>query len=142
MAADKKIRVAICGGGIAGLCLLYGLLKHQHLDVTLYEASSEIAGDEGAGVGLAPNAIRALKLIDPQLVTAAENAESVFVTDPYARVMMVSHDQDSGRRIEKLKLFDRDENQASAAKSWTYVQRLENEVSFSNVPNSFSSFPS
>ncbi|KAK4495204.1 hypothetical protein PRZ48_013531 [Zasmidium cellare] len=88
MTADKKIKVAICGGGIAGLCLLYGLLKHAHLEVTLYEASSEIAGDEGAGVGLAPNAIRALRLIDLELVTAAENADSVFLTDPFATAVM------------------------------------------------------
>lgn len=90
MAGSSKIRVAICGGGIAGLCLLYGLLKQEHLDVTLYEASPEIAGDEGAGVGLAPNAIRALKLIDPELVTAVEKSGSTVVSSPFAKAMMVS----------------------------------------------------
>ena len=52
MTSTSKLRVAICGGGISGLCLLYGLRRHsKNLDTTLYEASSEVAGDEGSGVG-------------------------------------------------------------------------------------------
>ncbi|CZR62526.1 uncharacterized protein PAC_12423 [Phialocephala subalpina] len=73
-ASNKKIKVAICGSGIAGLSLLFGLLKHPHLEPILYEVGLEIAGDEGVGVGLAPNALRALKLIDPELREAVTRA--------------------------------------------------------------------
>jgi len=47
------------GGGIAGPSLLFGLLKQPHLEPKLYEAGPEIAGEAGAGVGLAINALKA-----------------------------------------------------------------------------------
>lgn len=56
---SSKIKIPIVGGGIPGFPLLFGLLKHQHLKPKLYEAGPEIAGDGGAGIGLAVNALRA-----------------------------------------------------------------------------------
>lgn len=56
--------VAIVGGGIGGLSLALGLLKYPHIDVHVYESASSF-GEIGAGVGLAPNAQRALELIGP-----------------------------------------------------------------------------
>ena len=42
--------VAIIGGGIGGLTLAIGLLKHPHIDVQVYEAAPSF-GEIGAGVG-------------------------------------------------------------------------------------------
>jgi salicylate hydroxylase len=88
--SPQKIKVAIIGGGIAGLSLLFGLLKHPHLEPKLYEAGPEIAGDAGAGVGLAINALKALELIDPELVRAVKRADSVALSMSIAKIMVVS----------------------------------------------------
>ncbi|TVY84808.1 6-methylsalicylic acid decarboxylase atA [Lachnellula suecica] len=89
---SPKIKIAIIGGGIAGLSLLFGLLKHPHLEPTLYEAGPEIAGDEGAGIGLAVNALKALELIDPELRKAVLRADSVALSMPVAKMMMADVD--------------------------------------------------
>lgn len=61
-----KISIAICGGGIGGLSLALGLLRHPHLSVHIYESASAFA-EIGAGVSFGPNAMRAMKLIDPRI---------------------------------------------------------------------------
>ena len=58
----KGFSVAVVGGGIGGLTLALGLLKHDHIDVQVYEAAPSF-GEIGAGVAAGPNAQRALKLI-------------------------------------------------------------------------------
>ncbi|MCJ1403818.1 hypothetical protein MMC11_007041 [Xylographa trunciseda] len=60
------LSVAVIGGGIGGLCLAIGLLKHHHIDVQIYEAAPSF-GEIGAGVAIGPNAQRALQLIGPEL---------------------------------------------------------------------------
>ncbi|KAI9817900.1 MAG: hypothetical protein M1827_001019 [Pycnora praestabilis] len=60
----SPINVAIIGGGIGGLCLALGLLKHSHIDVHVYE-SAPTFGEIGAGVAFGPNAQRALELLGP-----------------------------------------------------------------------------
>ena len=57
-------RIAIIGGGIAGLCCTLGLLKHPHIDVHIYEAAPTFS-EFGAGVEIGPNAQTALKLLSP-----------------------------------------------------------------------------
>ena len=60
---DRKIKVAILGGGIAGLALASGLhKKHKHLSFHVYEAVSDYK-DVGAGLALHMNAIKAMTLI-------------------------------------------------------------------------------
>ncbi|KAE9381772.1 salicylate 1-hydroxylase-like protein [Stipitochalara longipes BDJ] len=61
----KPFHVAVCGGGIGGLCMLIGLL-HQNISCTLYESAPAFA-EIGAGVSFGPNAIRAMSLIDPDI---------------------------------------------------------------------------
>lgn len=62
---SKPFTVAVVGGGIGGLALAVGLLKHR-VNFHIYEgalAFSEI----GAGVGFGPNARQAMSLIDPRI---------------------------------------------------------------------------
>ena len=61
----KPLDIAVIGGGIAGLTLVIGLLKHD-IQVTLYEAAHHF-GEIGAGVGFGPNSTRALTMIDPAI---------------------------------------------------------------------------
>ncbi|KAL2064814.1 hypothetical protein VTL71DRAFT_3954 [Oculimacula yallundae] len=61
----SDFHVAVCGGGIGGLCMLIGLL-HQNISCTLYEAAPAFA-EIGAGVSFGPNAVKAMSLIDPEI---------------------------------------------------------------------------
>ncbi|KAK8162998.1 hypothetical protein BKA80DRAFT_274237 [Phyllosticta citrichinensis] len=61
----KPFDVAVVGGGIAGLCLTIGLLKHK-IPVTLYESAAAF-GEIGAGVALGTNAVNAMESIGPDV---------------------------------------------------------------------------
>ncbi|KAI1097020.1 FAD/NAD(P)-binding domain-containing protein [Rostrohypoxylon terebratum] len=67
--AEGRVKVAIVGGGIAGLALAAGLAKKPHIDVHVYEGSPAFK-DIGAGLALHLNAIKAMVLIDPGLKQA------------------------------------------------------------------------
>jgi salicylate hydroxylase len=56
--------IAIVGSGIGGLALAIGLLA-QGVPCLIYEAAAEFSA-VGAGVGLGPNALTAINLIDPR----------------------------------------------------------------------------
>ncbi|CED82602.1 E [Phaffia rhodozyma] len=60
------LKIAIIGGGIAGLAAAMGVLKHQkegaNVEVVIYEAAHEFK-EIGAGVSFGPNAQRALHMI-------------------------------------------------------------------------------
>ncbi|KAF2766321.1 FAD/NAD(P)-binding domain-containing protein [Teratosphaeria nubilosa] len=62
---DRKYSIAVVGGGIGGLCTAIGLL-HQGVPVQIYEAADQFA-EIGAGVSFGPNAVQAMKLIDPAI---------------------------------------------------------------------------
>ena len=57
-----SISIAIIGTGIGGLALAIGLLK-QNVDCTIYEAAPRFDA-VGAGIGLGPNALKAMELMD------------------------------------------------------------------------------
>ncbi|KAH8676635.1 hypothetical protein BGZ60DRAFT_447047 [Tricladium varicosporioides] len=61
----KPFHVAVCGGGIGGLCTTIGLL-HNNISVTLYESAPAFA-EIGAGVSFGPNALCAMNLLDPRI---------------------------------------------------------------------------
>ncbi len=68
----EQISLAICGGGIGGLCLAASLLSRENasrekgeekLKIHVYEAAAAFS-EIGAGVGFGPNALRAMRLLD------------------------------------------------------------------------------
>ena len=58
----KKIKVAVIGGGIAGLALTTQLVKNQNLDIQLYEAATQFS-EIGAGISFGANAVKAIHLL-------------------------------------------------------------------------------
>lgn len=59
---DKKVNVAVIGGGIAGLALATQLVKNKHLEVTLYESAPQFS-EIGAGISFGANAVKAIDLL-------------------------------------------------------------------------------
>lgn len=66
------LHVAIVGGGIAGLCLGIGL-QARGVDFTIYERAAGVQ-EVGAGIGLSPNAERAMRALAPAVHAAYEAA--------------------------------------------------------------------
>lgn len=79
MVSASPPRIAIVGGGIAGLALALGL--HQHgIAATVYEVAPEIA-EIGVGITLLPHGMReiaALGLADKMIAAGIENRSSAF----------------------------------------------------------------
>lgn len=71
-----KLKVAILGGGLAGVMLLRGLLQYDHFDVHIYESRPKFR-EEGAGISMAYSAVSALRSIHPSLVEALDRAGGV-----------------------------------------------------------------
>lgn len=59
MTETSLIKIAIIGGGLAGATLAHALLRHNHLDVHVYESAPEFS-ERGAAIGLASDAQQAL----------------------------------------------------------------------------------
>ncbi|KIW10712.1 hypothetical protein PV08_10011 [Exophiala spinifera] len=66
MSRTKPFKIAIVGGGLGGLALAIGLYR-RGVPIHVYESAPEFS-DIGAGLTFATNTIRALGLIDPDLV--------------------------------------------------------------------------
>jgi salicylate hydroxylase len=78
---QSRISIIITGGGIAGLILLRGLLKHPHLDPVVYEATAAY-GDVGGGMALHKNAILAMQSVDADVLQAyLRKANSMLADD-------------------------------------------------------------
>eukprot|EP00959_Pyramimonas_sp_CCMP1952_P276378 5777303-Pyramimonas_sp.AAC.1 len=74
---SSPLRVAIAGAGICGLATAVALHR-KGLDVTVYERATELKGTAGTVLCLFPNGLRALRLIDPELLEAVKDAGSVI----------------------------------------------------------------
>ncbi|KAK3072955.1 hypothetical protein LTR53_005866 [Teratosphaeriaceae sp. CCFEE 6253] len=59
---QQRLHVAIIGAGIGGLGLAIAL-NNQHVSYTIYESAAEYA-TVGAGIGIGPNAMQAMDLLD------------------------------------------------------------------------------
>lgn len=73
------LKIAIVGGGIAGLALALGLNRHG-ISAQVYEAAPEIA-EIGVGITLLPHGMREIAILglaDKMLAAGIENRESAF----------------------------------------------------------------
>ncbi|KAJ7045738.1 FAD/NAD-P-binding domain-containing protein [Mycena alexandri] len=61
--STKSFRVAICGGGIGGLCLAVALSKHTHIQVDVFEGAERFK-EIGAGVMIWSRTWRILELLE------------------------------------------------------------------------------
>ena len=59
---DKKIKVAVIGGGIAGLALTTQLVKNKNLEVHLFESAPQFS-EIGAGISFGANAVKAIQML-------------------------------------------------------------------------------
>ena len=59
---NTHIRIAVVGGGIAGLALASNLSKHDHLDVQMFESAPQFS-EIGAGISFGANAVKAIELL-------------------------------------------------------------------------------
>lgn len=75
----RPIRIAISGGGIAGASLFHALLKHDHLDVHIFESAPQFR-EAGAAVGLTSNAQQALGLLGASATESFKRAGAVQQT--------------------------------------------------------------
>ncbi|PYH89324.1 salicylate 1-hydroxylase-like protein [Aspergillus ellipticus CBS 707.79] len=76
------LRLALIGGGIAGVTLLLALLKHTsrtHITPHLYEATPQFS-EIGAGIAFGSNSIRAMERISSEMA-AAYNKHATFQPD-------------------------------------------------------------
>lgn len=72
----RKLRIAICGGGLGGVALANALLHHSHLDVHIYESKPEFSV-RGAAIGVATNAQKALAAFVPSVSELLSRAGAV-----------------------------------------------------------------
>lgn len=99
-----KFKLAIIGGGLAGVTLGNALIRHEHIEFHIYESALEFS-ERGAAVGLAINAQRALHRILPQADVTLERTGGVPMNS--TRIMVVSckrsdHLVNSGNHVSKL----------------------------------------
>jgi salicylate hydroxylase len=83
---EPPFTIAIVGAGIGGLTLAIGCLK-QNVSFVLYEAAAKYS-IIGAGVGIGPNAVRAMYMIDPKLRDMYYETSSGNLTPGKEHVMM------------------------------------------------------
>ncbi|KAJ4403007.1 hypothetical protein N0V82_010713 [Gnomoniopsis sp. IMI 355080] len=107
---DRKIRIAISGGGLAGASLLYALLQYSHLDVHIFESASEFK-EAGAAVGATRNALAALDLMGA--LPCLERAGAVSMKG--ARMYLAE-----GPGREKM-VFERDRDQEDGGQDFNRV---------------------
>ena len=76
---EAPIEVAIIGGGIVGLVLANGLVRHQ-IKVKVYEQAQSFR-EIGAGMAFTANATRCMELIDPAILAAFRSSGSVATSN-------------------------------------------------------------
>lgn len=82
----SPIHIAIVGSGIGGLSLAVGCLRNN-VSFTIYESAAQYSVI-GAGVGLGPNALRAMAMISPELRAAYDTISSGNLSEEKLHVAM------------------------------------------------------
>jgi salicylate hydroxylase len=88
MAEPRKIRIAISGGGLAGVAIARALYKQDHIQVHVYESALEFS-EKGMAIGMAINAQRALSRLVPDVEEMFKRAGAVTINS--SRIMLVSY---------------------------------------------------
>jgi len=83
---QHPLHIAIVGAGIGGLALAIGL-NRQNVSYTIYESASEYA-TVFAGIGIGPNAMRAMDMIDQRFRGKYDNVCVGNLTPGKEHVMM------------------------------------------------------
>lgn len=99
----QRIKVAIAGGGIAGLALAAGLSKKPHIQIDVYESVPEYK-DVGAGLALHMNAIKAMALIGPEVrQTYFDKALGMGEEEQeMATEVILAHGENKGMQVAEL----------------------------------------
>lgn len=80
MSSDqKRLRVIIVGGSVAGLTLAHSLLK-SNIDFVVLESNRDIAPQVGASIGILPNGARILDQLGlfDEILDATEPMQEAF----------------------------------------------------------------
>lgn len=85
--STTALRIAIIGGGLAGITLANTLVRIPHLDVQVYESAPEFS-ERGAALGLSSNALTALQHILPSAQDLLSKAGAVPMNS--TRFLLVS----------------------------------------------------
>lgn len=78
---NAGFNITILGAGIGGLALAIGLIK-RGVSVKIYEAAESFSA-LGAGIGLGPNALNAINLIDPRFRDQYDRASTQNEKDEF-----------------------------------------------------------
>lgn len=78
LSSPKPFSLAIIGGGIGGLCLAVAI-NHHNIPIHVYEAAPAFS-EIGAGVGLGPNALRAMALLDSTILEGYNRCQTTNVS--------------------------------------------------------------
>jgi salicylate hydroxylase len=96
MASERKLRIAIIGGGLAGSTLMNALLQHEHLSPEIFESAPEFS-ERGAAVGLGQNGQAALEEIGPEIAGSLDRAGAVVMTSSRIKVVSCNTISDSAQ---------------------------------------------
>ncbi|KAI5924624.1 hypothetical protein F4810DRAFT_132260 [Camillea tinctor] len=94
----STIRVAILGGGLAGIALLRGLLRYPHIAADIYESRPAFK-EAGLGLVLIQNTDNLLRAVDPSLDRCLDHAGAV---DSITEIRLATG-PDAGKKIEDTK---------------------------------------
>lgn len=138
----KPFRIAIIGGGLGGVVLAIGLLKHG-VNVKIYETAKAF-GEVGAGIAFSPNSVYALGMTSPELLEAY-NRHATFNESPERESTWLTFRHgmnpcnDSGRKAADV-LFHMDGgNHGRYSRSCVHRARFLNEIA-KLIPEGTASF--